>query len=61
MNYYPNTDKYPYPEDTSGHYLKIKKNNKIIFDKNYPYIDNSKSFRFKRFFVRLLLNLIVFT
>ena len=60
MNYYPNTDKYPYPEDTSMHYLKIKKDNGSVFDKNYPYIDNSKSFRFKMFFVRLLLRLIVF-
>ena len=30
MNYYPNTDKYPYPEDTSMHYLKIKKDNGSI-------------------------------
>ena len=56
----PNTDKYQYPEDTSGHYLKIKKDRGIIFDKIYPYIDNSKSFRFKRFWVRLLLRIIVF-
>ena len=56
----PNTDKYTYPEDTSGHYLKIKKDRGIIFDKDYAYIDNSKSFKFKRFWVRFLLRIIVF-
>ena len=58
--YIPNTDKYPYPEDTSGHYLEVTMDRGIIFDKNYPYVDNSKGFRFKRFWVRLLLRLIVF-
>ena len=60
MSFDPRCTRFPYPEYTSEHYLKIKKNNGIIFDKDYPYIDNSKSFRFKRFFVRFLLHLIVF-
>lgn len=60
MSYDPKTKRYPYPEDTAEHYLKIKKDNGIIFNKDYPYIDNSKSFRFKRWFVRFLLHLIVF-
>ena len=38
----------------------MKKNNGLIFDENYPYIDNSKGFRFKRWWVRVLLYLIVF-
>ena len=53
-------NKYPYPEDTSGHYLEVNLDRGIVFDKNYPYIDYSKSFAFKRFWVRLLLRLIVF-
>ena len=56
----PKSKKYPYPEYTDMHYLKIKKDKKLIFDENYPYIDKSKSFRFKRFLVRILLYLIVF-
>lgn len=56
----PNTDGYPYPEDTSLHYLDVKLVHHFIFDKNYPYVDYSKGFAFKRFWVRLLLRLIVF-
>ena len=56
----PNTNKYPYPEDTSGHYLEVKMDRGIVFDKNYPYVDYSKGFAFKRFWVHVLLRLIVF-
>ena len=56
----PNTDKYPFPEDTGGHYLEVNVDRGIIFDKNYPYVDYSKGFSFKRFWVRLLLRIIVF-
>ena len=58
--YIPSTDKYDFPIDTSAHYLKVKMDRGIIFDKDYPYVDNSFSFRFKRFWVRLLLRVIVF-
>lgn len=60
MNYDPKTKKYPYPKDTSSHYLKIKKNRNIKFDSNYPYINKKKSFLFLRWLVRVLLVLIVF-
>ncbi len=57
----PNTNnKYPYPEDTSQHYLKVNMNRGFIFDKDYPYVDDSKGFAFKRFWVRLLLVILVF-
>ena len=56
----PETNQYPYPEDTSGHYGTFSKNRGIIFDKDYPYVDYSKGFAFKRWWVRLLLRLIVF-
>ena len=56
----PNTDRYSFPEDTSGHYLEVKMDRGIVFDKNYPYVDYSKGFAFKRFWVRLFLRLIVF-
>ena len=60
MYFDPKCDKFPYPEDTDKHYLTVKKNDGTIFDENYPYIDNSKSFRFKCFLARILLVLIVF-
>ena len=57
----PNTNnKYPYPDDTCAHYLKVKMNRGIKFDKDYPYVDYSKGFAFKRFWIRLLLALLVF-
>ena len=58
--YDPQTNQYPYPIETDKHYLVVKKNKGIVFDKNYPYIDKSKSFRFKFKLVRILLRLIVF-
>ena len=53
-------NKYPYPEDTGAHYLEVNMDRGIIFDKDYPYVDRSKGFAFKRFWVRLLLRIIVF-
>ena len=56
----PKTNKYPYPINTDGHYIILKKDRGIIFDEKYPYVDNSKGFRFKRFWIRLIIRLIVF-
>ena len=56
----PKTDRYPYPEYTDRHYLKVKMDRGIVFDSEYPYIDNSRSFLFVDFLVRVLLRTIVF-
>ncbi len=56
----PKTNRYPYPEDTDRHYLKVHKNRGIVFDTNYPYIDRSPMFRFKQGVIRFLLNVLVF-
>ena len=56
----PKTDKFPYPKQTDKHYLIIKKNRGINFDENYPYVDKSRSFSFKRFIIGVLLNVLVF-
>lgn len=56
----PKTNKYPYPVDTAKHYLVVKKDDGTVFDKNYPYIDNSKKFRFGDAFVRAVLCAVVF-
>ena len=54
-NFDPKTKLFPYTEYTDGHYLKIKKNNGLVFDENYPYFDSSKSFLFKQKLIRILL------
>ena len=56
----PKTNRYPYPEDTDRHYLRVHKNRGIRFDTTYPYVDKSLSFRFRQSVVRFLLHLIVF-
>ena len=58
--YNPHSTKYHYPEYTDQHYLVVKKNNGAVFDENYPYFDCSKGFKFKKWWVRVLLNCIVF-
>ena len=58
--YNPHSTKYNYPEYTDQHYLVVKKNDGTVFDENYPYFNNSKGFRFKKWWVRVLLYLIVF-
>ena len=55
----PKTTKYPYTEFTDGHYIHVKKKTDIQFDKDYPFIDNSKWYKFKRFWLRIFLRLIV--
>ena len=45
----PKTTKYPYTEYTDGHYIQTSNNKGKVFDKDYPYIDNSKWFKFKKF------------
>ena len=56
----PKTNRYPYPEETDKHYLKVHKNRGIVFNTSYPYLDRSAWFRFRQGIVRLLLHLIVF-
>ena len=56
----PKTNKFPYPEDTATHYLNVEEKKKIVFNENYPYVDNSFKFRFVRALSRIPLFLIVF-
>ena len=58
--YNPHSTKIKYPENTDAHYLVVKKNDGTVFDENYPYINRSKGFKFKQFWVRVLLTIIVF-
>lgn len=55
----PKTNKFPYPEETDKHYLELKKNRGIVFDSDYPYVDSSKSFKLRRFLLRIFLVSIV--
>ena len=56
----PKPKKYPYTEKTDEHYLVVKKNRGIVFDENYPYIDDSAKAKFGRGFYRILLNVLAF-
>ena len=56
----PKTNKFPYPEDTATHYLAIHKDNGNVYDENYPYIDKSFWFRFKRAFIKFCIIIIMF-
>lgn len=56
----PKTNEFPYPEDTASHYLEVKKNMGIAFDKNYPFVDFSKGMKFKRIMLYIIITLIVF-
>lgn len=55
----PKSVKFPYPEITDRHYLELKKNRGIVFDGDYPYIDESKGFKFRCFMLRILLKTVV--
>ena len=58
--YDPKTNKYPYPEKTDEHYLIVKKNNGLVFDENYPYIDRTFKHNFLRRFFYGIIFCIVF-
>lgn len=60
MIFDPKTNKFPYPEYTDKHYLVVKQDDGTIFDARYPYVDDSFKFRFKRFWIRVLIVLVVF-
>ncbi len=56
----PKSKKFPYPEITDKHYLIVKKDNGMVFDENYPYIDRSKKMLGKQKRLRFLLKALVF-
>ena len=56
----PKTNRFPYPEITDRHYLHVKKNDGTVFDRNYPFFDCSFGARFKAFWVRVLLYILVY-
>ena len=56
----PKTNHFPYPENTDQHYLELHMDRGIVFDESYPYLDKSRSFRFKKFLMRIFLYVVVF-
>ena len=46
--------------ETDRHYLEVHKDRGIVFNTEYPYIDKSKSFRFKQNCIRFMLHILVF-
>ena len=57
--FHPHSTKYPYTEYTDQHYLVVKKNNGLVFDGDYPYIDNSFKLRTAKFWTRVVLHILV--
>lgn len=55
MPYDPKETSFPYPEFTDIHYLPVKEDDGTVFDKNYPYIDETPAFERKRKLFRALL------
>ena len=55
----PKTTKYPYTELTDGHYIKTVNKYNLRFDKDYPFVDKSKSHKFKSFWFKVFFNVIV--
>ena len=60
MYFDPQTNRFPYPEDTDKHYLEVKKNFGLVFDENYQYVNLDKRFMRKRWWMRLFITAIVF-
>ena len=56
----PKTNRFPYPEYTDRHYLRVKKNDGTVFDKDYPYIDTRPAFERKRRLFRVFLNTLIY-
>lgn len=57
--FHPRSKKYPYTEYTDQHYLVVKKNDGTVFDANYPYINNSFKLRTARFWIRVLMYILI--
>lgn len=55
MPFDPHETAFPYPEYTDHHYLLVKEDDGTVFDKDYPYIDESPAFEAKRFWFRVAL------
>ena len=58
--YYRHNLDYDYPERSDHHMITVKQVRKLNLDENYPYYQGGAWFRFKRIFLWLFLNLIVF-
>lgn len=59
MRYYEKL-KFVYPDRSDEHMLKVDKLKDIVFDGKYPYIDRSFPFKFKQFWLKVAINIIVF-
>lgn len=58
--YYRNKMGYLYPEQSDEHMLPVKRVRKVCIDENYNFIDNSFSFKFKQFWLRVGVTCLVF-
>lgn len=58
--YYRHDLPYEYPEECDGHMIKVKHTRNVKFDKDYPYLDKRRRFKFMRGVYWVLVNGIVF-
>ena len=56
----PKTKKFPYPENTDGHYINVTRNNGTVLNKNYPYVIDTKWHKFKAWWLKIFVVLIAF-
>lgn len=55
----PVTFQYKYPDQQDQHMITVKEVNHPVLDENYPYREKSFWFYFKRFWLNVLLNILV--
>ena len=58
--YYRHNLDFVYPERSDEHMLYLKRTKKVNLDENYPYLLKGKWFKIKRFFIGIVLNIVVF-
>ncbi|MBE6764662.1 MAG: 1-acyl-sn-glycerol-3-phosphate acyltransferase [Ruminococcaceae bacterium] len=58
--YDPKMTIYPYTEKTDGHYLPVKYQKPIVFDKDYPYVDKSFKYKFLHAMLRVATVVVAF-
>lgn len=58
--YYRHKLDYKYPERSDEHMITVKKLREVNLDENYPYLDTSRWYKFKRGVLFVVLNLIAF-
>ncbi len=60
MRFKPDISRYTYPEKPDQHMLYVKRQVKTNFDENYRYYNNTKRYHVLRFFVNIIIHIILY-